>query len=122
MSWLENKGVANLSLSIESGRRNATCVMATGIDDSLDSHLTSVEQKNGHPDVGNSIEVERDRLLDELSRYKIENERERMILEKNVVVKAISTRLLDMKIKAATIKTEKGLLTKSTEELLTFAR
>lgn len=59
------------------------------------------------------MEIERDRLLEKLDYYKIENKQfQKLILKKDVVMTYIPTCLLNMKKKVATIETEKRLWAK----------
>lgn len=70
-----------------------------------------------------SVKAERDPLLEELNRYRIKNEQsKKLILEVNAAIKAMSTRLVDLEQKVATIETVKRLLAKSSAELLSSAR
>lgn len=70
-----------------------------------------------------SVEVEFDRLLEQLNRNKLETEQfKKFILEKNAAIKVMSNCLVDMVRKIATIEIGKGFLAISDWELLSSAR
>lgn len=69
-----------------------------------------------------SVMMERDCLLEDLNRYKIENEHlMKLMSEKDAVMKAMSTRLVYMEKKAATMEAVKVLTPGSYAELPSFA-
>lgn len=85
--------------------------MATGICVGTYSDLAGVALSGGLLGTENNSEAEFHHLLEVLNCYKMEIERLKMlILEKDDAVKAMSTYLLNMKKKGATIETENVLL------------
>lgn len=63
-----------MSPSIASGRGIATGVMAPENEVSMDSPLAGMALKSGLFAAEDSVDAERDRLLEELNRYRMENE------------------------------------------------
>lgn len=69
-----------------------------------------------------SVRAERDRLLEQLNRFKLENERiMKLILELDAVMKGMSTCFVDMKKNLATVKTENWFLVNFNAELLSLS-
>lgn len=69
------------------------------------------------------VEAERNRILETLDSYKIENELlKKLILKKDAALKAMSTCILDREKNVATIVTEKRLFSKANTDLRAFAR
>lgn len=62
-----------MCFSIESGRRFATAVIALGFDNSIDSLSAGMALRSGSLATGDIVEEERDRLLEKLNRFKVEN-------------------------------------------------
>lgn len=93
--------------------------MATAIDGIIEPFLARVALGSGLLAFDDSGKVERVLLLEDLNRYKIENERVKMlILVVNVAMRAMSPNYLDMEKKVVTIQTEKVFLSILNEELL----
>lgn len=97
--------------------------MATETGVSTDSPLARVALYSGCIYSEDSIGAERDRKLEKSIRYKMENELlEKLILEIDAAMKAMSTCLPDMEQNVATMKTGKGILIKRIAELITSAK
>lgn len=68
-----------------------------------------------------SMKRERDRILEELNRYKTENEQAmQLILVTDAVTKAMSAWFIDIERNVATVAAEQRLLAKSNAELLSI--
>lgn len=120
---MEDEGQTSSCLSIEFRRDFATDFKALGVNVSIDFALAEMELKSGLVSAGNSAEAEQDRLLEMFNRYKTECEQSRkLILEKEYKMKAMSTSLVDIERKVATIYPVTGLLAKSNAESLLSAR
>lgn len=75
--------------------------------------LAGIALRRGALATGDIVEIEHNRLLEELNCYKMENKQlKQLIMEKNAKMKPIYTRLFDMENILSTIRTEKGLLKK----------
>lgn len=82
------------------------------INGSINSVFPGAALRSGCPSAKNSVEAESDCLLKKLNVYKIGNEvLMKTITEMDAVVKALSTSLLNMIKKVATIETESAPLT-----------
>lgn len=74
----------------------------------MDSPLTVVALKSDLHATGNDVVAERDRLLEDLNRYKIESEPlKKLILEKGAARKAMSTCLKDLNMIVSTNRNRK---------------
>lgn len=72
--------------------------------ESTDSPLAETEPKSSLFAAENSVDAEQVRLLNELNRYRMENERSiKLTLEKDVAVKAMATCRVDIENDIATI-------------------
>lgn len=121
--WPEDGHIPNSCLSIESEIDFASCDMASGVNVKLDSHLAGDLLRSSVVVTKDSVKAERDRLMEELNSFTMENEQiKTQILWKDEEIKAISICLVDIKRKLATEKAEKSLPAKSDADLLSSAR
>lgn len=105
---LVGEGAPNSCPSIESGRSITTGVMAPEIDVRMDSSLAGVALESGFLATEDGVEAERDRLLEKLNRFEMENEQlKKSLSEEEPRMKVISTCLVDTEKRVATLKTER---------------